>query len=361
VIKKPFEDAMLLPGRGVVHAALVQIVEEIVRISITIFIPGFVIFTLFSCTHAPPPLRVEGEILRPVDPLIQRNLTRHLTVLTEEIGSRSIYDEEKLGAAARYIGNEWAAMGLRIRRQEYQASGRKTFNIIAYGKKFDPSRSAILLGAHYDTVPGTPGADDNASAVAVLLETTRLVMSDSPESMANILFVAFSTEEPPSFGTGRMGSRAFVGALDELGYTIEGAIILEMVGYYDHRPHTQRIPQGVDFPGVGDTGDFVGIIADGQSAALAERTLAGYRHSGSRLEAVLMIFPEPRGQVATLIRLSDHVSFWDAGIPAVMITDTAFLRNPSYHRPTDRMSTLSIPAMENVVYGMTAVLKKENL
>jgi Zn-dependent M28 family amino/carboxypeptidase len=279
-------------------------------------------------------------------------------VLTREIGSRSIFEEEKLGAAAKYIEDEFKAMDIAVRRQEYQVSGRSAVNIIAYGKNFDPLQPAILLGAHYDTVPGTPGADDNASAVAVLLETARKVIKDSPGRLSNILFVAFSTEEPPSFGTHQMGSRVFTGALGDLGYTIEGALILEMVGYYDHRPGSQGIPPGVDLPGVGDAGDFVAIVADGQSAALAEWTLNRYRSSDSLLEAVLMVFPEPQGQVATLMRLSDHSSFWDARIPAVMVTDTAFLRNPNYHRRTDRMSTLSIPAMENVVRGMAAALKK---
>jgi len=313
---------------------------------------------MFSCSYNPPPLRIGGDPVLSTDPLVHANLTRHLTVLTRDIGSRSIYEEGKLDLAAKYLGEEFTGMGLVVRRQEYMASGRSAVNVIAHGERFDPSRPALLLGAHYDTVPGTPGADDNASSVAVLLETARKLVSESPDSLKDILFVAFSTEEPPSFGTGRMGSRVFASALDGLGYAIEGALILEMVGYYDHRPGTQRIPEGVDLPGSGDAGDFVAIVADGQSKALAERVLAGYRRSGSRLDAVLMVFPEPRGEVASLIRLSDHASFWDAGIPAVMITDTAFLRNPNYHLSTDRMSTLSVPAMENVVGGMAAVLVK---
>ena len=315
-----------------------------------------VIFSLFSCAHAPPPLAIRGELLFSTDRLIKQNLTRHLTVLTKEIGSRSIYEEEKLGAAAGYIEGEFTAMDLVVRRQEYQASGRNAVNIIAHGKNFDPSQPALLLGAHYDTVPRTPGADDNASAVAVLLETTRKVITGSPGNISKILFVAFSTEEPPSFGTNEMGSRVFVSALGDQEYSVGGALILEMVGYFDHRPGTQQIPPGVDLPEIGNAGDFLALIADGQSAALAERTLAGYRRSPSRLEAVLMVFSEPEGQVAELIRLSDHSSFWDAGIPSVMVTDTAFLRNPNYHRGTDRMSTLSIPAMENVVRGMAAAL-----
>ena len=317
---------------------------------------GFAVLMLFSCAHTPPPLVVDGQPLSSVDALIHGNLTRHLKVLTKDIGSRSIYEAEKLGAAGKYIEAEFTDMGLTVRRQEYEVSGRGTANIIAHSVWFDPSRPAILLGAHYDTVPGTPGADDNGSAVAVLLETARLMSSRSSDRLENVVFVAFSTEEPPSFGTSHMGSRMFADSLDYLGYRIEGAVILEMVGYYDHRPRTQKVPPGVELPGVGDAGDFLAIIADGQSEGLAEKVLAGYRNSRSRLRALSMVFPDPQGPVAALIRLSDNASFWDVGIPAVMVTDTAFLRNPNYHSRSDKMSTLSIPAMENVVIGLAAAL-----
>jgi Zn-dependent M28 family amino/carboxypeptidase len=319
-------------------------------------VTGLVLMGLLSCTHTPPALLVEGEILTPADDLVHENLTRHLTVLTKDIGSRSIYEIEKLRAAEEYIQGEFTDMGLTVRRQEYEASGRSTANIIARSVWFNTSRPAIVLGAHYDTVPGTPGADDNASAVAVLLETARSMVSRSPDRLENIIFAAFSTEEPPSFGTHQMGSRMFADSLGCLGYQVEGAVILEMVGYYDHRPGTQMIPTGVDLSGIGDAGDFLAIVADGQSKELAEKVLAGYRKSESRLKALSMVFPEPEGEIASLIRLSDHASFWDAGIPAVMVTDTAFLRNRNYHQRSDRMSTLSIPAMENVVIGLASAM-----
>lgn len=318
---------------------------------------GFAVLMLFSCAHAPPPLVVDGEHLMSNDAQIHGNLTRHLTVLTKDIGSRSIYEIEKLHAAGKYIEDEFTGMGLDVQRQEYEVSGRSTANIIARSVWFDPSRPSLLLGAHYDTVAGTPGADDNASAVAVLLETARLMMSRSSARLENIIFVAFSTEEPPSFGTPYMGSRMFADSLDHLGYKLKGAVILEMVGYYDHRPGTQLMPPGVAHTEVGDAGDFLAIIADGQSEELADKVLAGYRSSKARLKALSMVFPQPQGQVASLIRLSDHASFWDAGIPAVMVTDTAFLRNHNYHRRSDKMSTLSIPAMENVVIGLARSLE----
>jgi Zn-dependent M28 family amino/carboxypeptidase len=319
-------------------------------------VTGLVVMGFFSCTHAPPPFAIGGKPLMPGNDLIHRNLTRHLTVLTKEIGSRSIYEIEKLGAAGDYIETQFRGIGLTVCRQEYEASGRSTANIIAYSVKFDPSKPAILLGAHYDTVKGTPGADDNASAVAVLLETARSMTILSPDGVENILFVAFSTEEPPSFGTHQMGSRVFADSLKHSGYQLMGAVVLEMVGYYDHRPGTQVVPTGADLPGVGETGDFLAIVADGQSEELAGKILTGCRESESRLRAISMVFPEPAGEIASLIRLSDHASFWDAGIPAVMVTDTAFLRNPNYHKRSDKMSTLSIPAMENVVIGLASAM-----
>jgi hypothetical protein len=319
-------------------------------------VAGLVVMGLFSCTHTPPALVVDGEPLSSVDKSINRNLMRHLTVLTKDIGSRSIYEIDKLDAAGGYIEGEFIDIGLTVRRQEYEASGRSTANLIAHSALFDPSKPAILLGAHYDTVKGTPGADDNASAVAVLLETARLMASRSSARLENVFFVAFSTEEPPSFGTQQMGSRMFADSLDNLGYQIQGAVILEMVGYYDHRPGTQVVPPGVDLPDLGDTGDFLAIVADGQSEDLANHVLTGYRGSKSRLKAFALVFPQPHGEVASLIRLSDNASFWDAGIPAVMVTDTAFLRNRNYHQRSDKMSTLSIPAMEHVVIGLASAL-----
>jgi Zn-dependent M28 family amino/carboxypeptidase len=290
------------------------------------------------------------------DRAVADNLARHLDTLAIQIGSRSIYQSEKLKIAEGYVHDEFMNMGLKVVRQEYEAFGAVTANLIAHGESFDPGSPALVVGAHYDTVPGTPGADDNASGVAVLLEAARRTMKEHPDRLKNTLFVAFSTEEPPAFGTPFMGSRVFADGLAGLGYQVEGALVLEMVGYFDHRPGTQHVPPGIELDGIPDAGNFLAMAADGQSAKLAERVMAGYNASGARVPALPLIFPKPDWRVSQLIRLSDNASFWDAGIPALMITDTSFLRNPNYHKRSDTPDKLSVPAMEQVVVGLVGAI-----
>jgi hypothetical protein len=283
------------------------------------------------------------------------DLQGHLETLAGLIGSRSIYQPDKLLEAQNYIEQEFASMGLEVRLQEYEVEGESTANVIAHSPSFDPSSPALILGAHFDTahaIPDIPGADDNASGVAVLLESARLLINHYPDRLENILFVAFSTEELPAFGTQNMGSSVFVRGLDELGYLVESALILEMVGYFDSRPGTQEIPPYIEIEGIPDTGNFLALVADGMSAGLADRILVGYNDSSSQVPALSLVFAEPNQSELQLIRQSDNISFWDVGIPALVITDTAFLRNPNYHENTDTLDTLSIPSMEDLTQGL---------
>jgi hypothetical protein len=298
------------------------------------------LLTTFSCNYHPSSVmdQVAGQ------------LQRHVETLAGFIGSRSIYQPDKLLAAQNYIEQEFASMGLEVRLQEYEAYGESTANIIAHSRSFDPSSPALILGAHFDTVQNTPGADDNASGVAVLLESARLLMDYYPDRLENILFVAFSTEELPAFGTQNMGSSLFAKGLDDLGYIAESALILEMLGYFDNQPGSQEIP--CDIQGMPNTGNFVALVADGMSAGLANRIVAGYNASSSQVPVVPMVFPNPDQCVLQFMRMSDNRSFWDVGIPALMITDTSFLRNPNYHQSTDTLATLSISAMAHFALGL---------
>ncbi len=285
------------------------------------------------------------------------HLTRHLKILSEDIGSRSIYEPDKLEAAALYIESELESAGMHVLRQEYEAHGVPTANLVARTPNWTGDGPVLVLGAHYDTVQGTPGADDNASAVAVLIETARKVVEAAPEKSANLLFVAFSTEEPPCFNTDLMGSRIFVQRSKQMGLKIGGALVLEMVGYFSDEQGSQSLPEGLDL-GIPDVGNFIALVGDEQSGELAAKTHQAFDESGAKLPAHPLVVPDSGDILAGLIRLSDNASFWDAGIPALMITDTAFLRNPNYHGATDTMDTLNVDAMKKLVNALAFTLRE---
>ena len=282
---------------------------------------------------------------------LEKNLKHHVRVLASDIGSRSIHEPENLSRAQDYIHGKFSSLGLEIMVQEYRSSGNTTANILACSPGTDLSSPLLLLGAHFDTVMGTPGADDNASAVAAMLETARILTSTTPMFPPKFLFAAFSTEEPPSFNTRDMGSRVFVRSLEEQKMVIEGALILEMVGYYREEPHSQRIPLTIRWMGFPTTANFIAIVGNGRSRWLVDSILTAMEESGCGLPAEGITIPGS-GYLLPESRLSDNVSFWDARIPAVMITDTSFFRNPHYHTHRDRPETLDYEKMGRLVKGL---------
>jgi Zn-dependent M28 family amino/carboxypeptidase len=191
----------------------------------------------------------------------------------------------------------------------------------------------LLLGAHYDSVPGTPGADDNASAVAVCLECARLVKE---HGIGRAMIVLFNREED-----GLLGSRQFVEHLpSQSAWAIEESHVFEMVGFCTHERASQRMPPGL--PGIlaPDVGDFLGLLANRHSNAVAEKllTLAATYVPGFPVVALKMYLGMER--YFSHLHRSDHAPFWEAGIPSIMWTDTSEFRNPHYHRASDTPNTL---------------------
>jgi len=213
-----------------------------------------------------------------------------------------------------------------------------------------------LLSAHYDTVLGTPGADDNASGVAALLEVARLALERDIVCGASGMwrFAAFTTEEPPAFQTRHQGSRVFVREARRRRTRIDGVVNLEMVGYFVDAPQSQGVPFPLNLLGYPRTGDFIGVVADWHSKSLACRLVRAMGNNPS-LPVEKLVVPG-RGLLFSPARLSDHSSFWDHGYRAVMVTDTAFLRNPHYHARSDTIETLNFPAMAEVVCGLLGFL-----
>jgi Zn-dependent M28 family amino/carboxypeptidase len=206
----------------------------------------------------------------------------------------------------------------------------------------------VLAGAHYDTVEGSPGADDNASGVAGLIEIARALRGSHPERTLKL--VAFVNEEAPFFYFGEMGSKVYARAARARGDDIQVMVSLEMLGCYRDEPRSQAYPPFLKwfYPG---RGNFIAFVSNLRS----RRALAGF----ARAFRAASDFPAERLAAPALVpgvSWSDQLSFWRAGYPALMVTDTAFYRYPHYHRPTDTPERLAYPEMARVVEGLARAL-----
>jgi Zn-dependent M28 family amino/carboxypeptidase len=218
-----------------------------------------------------------------------------------------------------------------------------------------PSRR-ILIGAHYDSVAGTVGADDNASAVAVQLETARQVaaLKEGQTIDLAVVFVSFALEEPPAYGTRYMGSRVYAEQARRRQETIDGMLCLEMVGFTCSEPGCQSYPFPLMFLGYPQVGNFIGIVGNFESRSLTRIVFSSFRKNRD-LPAVKLTVPF-NGWIMPAVRLSDHAAFWDAGFKAVMITDSAYFRNPHYHLTSDKMDTLDYRFMAELVESLVTFL-----
>jgi len=253
-------------------------------------------------------------------------------------------------AAAEYAHDQLQSLGLAVEWQPFDFRGRTHHNVAARLEGRDPTRPRILIGAHYDTVRGSPGADDNASGVAGVLECARLLSGGS--YAATMEFVAFDLEESQKT-TYRVGSRHYARAARKAGARYAGALVFEMIGYRDRNPASQKVPKLISWMGIPTVGDFVAATGDGQS----KRLLRTFEREAARAAPDLPVVPlvtPLRGWVVWQTRLSDNASFWSTGYPALMITDTAFLRNPNYHRASDRAETLDYRFMASIVDATVA-------
>jgi Zn-dependent M28 family amino/carboxypeptidase len=274
----------------------------------------------------------------------EANLRRHVTALAVDIGARSVLGGDGLERAEAYVQGALEAAGLEVEEQRYQYGGRSVANLIAAPPGADDA-PGYLIGAHYDSVPGTPGADDNASAVAVLLELGRRLAVRPPALPLKL--AAFTLEEPPAFMSRHQGSRLFARRLEAQGGHLLGAIVLEMVGFTSP---VQDYPFVLRWAGYPRRGDYLGVIGNWRSRRFGRRVIAGLRANPAL--PVESLFVPLNGWPLPMTRLSDHASFWDRGWPALMVTDTAFLRNPNYHLPSDTIETLDFAFMAEVVRSL---------
>ena len=282
----------------------------------------------------------------------EERLKTHLQTLTVTIGERSVRFPENLNKTAHYIQSVYENLGLLVQSEPYDYHDNKVANIVTELSSGSNPSHRYLLGAHYDSVAGTVGADDNASSIAVQLETARHLktMFDSDDLDLAVKFVSFALEEPPAYGTRYMGSRVYARKALKTKEKIDGMICLEMVGYACHEPGCQRYPFPLNFFGYPKKGNFIGIVGNGKSGKFS-RDLFNEFQGNPDLPAVKLTVPF-NGRILPSIRLSDHASFWDQGFKAVMVTDSAFFRNPYYHLPSDTMEKLDYRFMAELVESL---------
>lgn len=275
----------------------------------------------------------------------ERNLFRHVEHLSEKIGSRNFTEPSKIAAARDYIADRLRLYGLNPALQNFTVGSMTFSNVMVTFKGCLYPEEIIVIGAHYDTVLGTPGADDNASAVAMLLETARIQAGSKPERTLNLVF--FVLEEPPVFGTENMGSRVFAQQARKNNMDIRAMISLEMVGYFSNTIGKQAFPLPFMSLFYSTTPDFIAVVGNLQSKNLVKQVREGLK-TGCSIPVETLVAPS----VVPGVSLSDHGSFWKEGFPAVMITDSAFYRNPNYHLPADTQDTLDYPAMAELLKGI---------
>src|SRR5216684_6835975 len=248
-----------------------------------------------------------------------------------------------------YLTEQFTRLGLDVSTHPFKALGGTYRNVIA---TIQPSAAPsspppLIIAAHYDTVEASPGADDNASALAVLLEVAR-ILRDVPLARS-VRFIAFCLEEE-----NLLGSLAYASSLQTAHEEICGAIVMECVGYARTEDGSQQKPTGVPVA-VPTVGDFLGIVGNVVSAPLARAVEAAANLAVPELKTVSLLVPG-NGELLPDTRRSDHAAFWHHGYPAVMLTDTANFRNPNYHASADTIETLDLGFMEKVAQTITAAV-----
>jgi Zn-dependent M28 family amino/carboxypeptidase len=288
------------------------------------------------------------EPLSPDETALREELRASVQKLAGEIGERNMRHYAQLNAAADFIEDSFSRAGLRTRRDSYDMHGQTCHNIEAEIPGADPE--IILVGAHYDSVFGSPGANDNGTGVAATLALARRF--ESAKRKHTLRFVAFVNEEPPYFLSGEMGSLVYARRCKERGDKISAMISLETIGYFSDAPNSQVYPSrvlGAFYPKVGN---FIGFVSNVHSRPLLRRVIALFRkHAKIQSEGAALPWFVPG------VSWSDQWSFWKYGYPGIMVTDTAPFRYPYYHSLSDTPDKLDYDRFALVVSGMEKVIE----
>jgi Zn-dependent M28 family amino/carboxypeptidase len=275
----------------------------------------------------------------------QENLYRDVEFLTSLRPYRNYQQLESLNRVAQYIRQVFEELGLAVREQTWTVDGQSYTNVIGVYNESKPE--VLVVGAHYDVCGDQPGADDNASAVAGLLESARLVSKQKPKLDYSIEFVAYCLEEPPFFGTKQMGSYIHAASLFDAKAAVLGMICYEMIGYFSDESDSQRYPSedlAARYPSTANFIIVVGIEPHREFTTRVHRLMA----EKARIDVQVIHFPAEHAN-SGLAGLSDQRNYWTFGYPALMINDTSFIRNPHYHERSDTIDTLDFVNMAAVV------------
>lgn len=276
-------------------------------------------------------------------------LRRYVHTLAQDIGPRNIWRASSMSTTVAYLEEVLVDLGYAVRQQEFSAHNIAAVNLeVEITGSLQPEE-IVVIGAHYDTVSGCPGANDNGSGVAALLELARLLGDARP--LRTIRLVAFANEEPPFFLSKDMGSRHYAALSRKRQEKIVAMLSLETIGYYQDEPGSQQypFPFSLFYP---DTANFIGFVGNVRSLYLVRRAIGSFRRHAR--------FPSQGIAVPSFIAgiaWSDHWSFWQEGYPAIMVTDTAFYRYAPYHTPADTPEKLDYERMARVVTGLARTIE----
>jgi hypothetical protein len=265
--------------------------------------------------------------------------------LTEVSPPRQAFHLPSLNKSAAYIRAELEKVSDRVSYQSFPVDGQEYKNVIATLGPDTGER--IVIGAHYDVCGDQPGADDNASGVAGLLETGRLLKELQPPLKYRVDLVAFSLEEPPHFKTAAMGSAVHARSLAQAGVKVRAMICLEMIGYYSEEKNSQQYPVAALKAIYPDKANFISVVGNMEQGKLVGE-VKKMMQTGSDIDVQSLTAPA----AVPGVDFSDHLNYWKYKFPAVMITNTAFFRNPHYHLPSDTIETLDFDKMAEVVRGI---------
>ena len=284
--------------------------------------------------------------LPPAEPA---RLEAHVRALSQEFFPRHEARPDNLDRAASYVRAEFERAGASVTEQPFAAGGGTYRNVVA---RFGPAAGErVVVGAHYDAAGPLPGADDNASGVTGLLELARLLGQQAPPA-ARVDLVAYALEEPPYFRTPQMGSAVHADSLKQEGARVRLMISLEMIGYFSEEEGSQKFPSPLLKYVYPSRGDFISVVGNFAQGLTARRVKSAMRGGAPALPVYSISAPA----FVPGVDFSDHMSYWRHGYPAVMLTDTAFYRNPNYHTRFDTADTLDYRRMAAVVQAAHATV-----
>jgi len=288
-----------------------------------------------------PPLALKEVVLRDA-------LRRDVETLAGEIGERNLTRYEGLRAAAEFLSASLASAGYAVRRQEYDVAGKACQNLEVELPGRGPAGGIVIVGGHYDSVEGSPGANDNATGAAAILALARAFALTRPAR--TLRFVEFVNEEPPYFQTAAMGSAVYARGCRERGERVTAMLSLETIGYYSDQPGSQAYPFPFQFfyPA---TGNFIGFVGNLASQGLVREVVRSFRHHTTFPAEGVATFSSIPG-----VAWSDQWAFWQEGYQAVMVTDTAPFRYPYYHSQLDTPDKIQYDHLARVVLGLERVV-----